>query len=55
MKRAMLQITLCMVLLNSSLVMGKAISDKTKSNSLHSKSVEIPKMLEVQYDDYPVR
>ncbi|XP_065090347.1 uncharacterized protein AstCC isoform X2 [Ochlerotatus camptorhynchus] len=54
MKRVMLQITLWMVLLDSSLVMGKAINGKTKSNSMHSQSLEVPKLMEVQYDDYPM-
>ncbi|XP_058815473.1 uncharacterized protein LOC131678984 isoform X2 [Topomyia yanbarensis] len=49
MKRAIFQITLWMVLLESNLVFSKPAGGKTRD-----KSLEVPRILEVQYDDYPM-
>ncbi|XP_053696020.1 uncharacterized protein LOC128743455 [Sabethes cyaneus] len=53
MKRAILQLTLWLVLLKSNLVISKAIDGKSGSNT-KPKTLEVPKILEVQYDDYPM-
>lgn len=56
MQRVTLQITFwMMVLLDSSLVFGRPMSEKRSSDSVHAKTAETPRYLEVQYDDYPVR
>ncbi|XP_058451384.1 uncharacterized protein LOC131430415 isoform X2 [Malaya genurostris] len=49
MKRAIIQITLWMVLLVSNLVFSRATGGKAKE-----KSLEVPRIMEVQYDDYPM-
>ncbi|XP_062551386.1 uncharacterized protein LOC134216534 isoform X2 [Armigeres subalbatus] len=55
MQRVTLQITFwMMVLLDSSLVFGRPMSEKRSSDSVHAKTAETPRYLEVQYDDYPM-
>ncbi|XP_039445251.1 uncharacterized protein LOC120424963 isoform X1 [Culex pipiens pallens] len=59
MKRAVLQITLWMLvvlLLQSEVVLAKAVNGNTRGNSPgpNGRSLEVPKALEVQYDDYPM-
>ncbi|XP_055596714.1 uncharacterized protein LOC129746841 isoform X3 [Uranotaenia lowii] len=55
MNRAILQITFWIMLLESSFVLSKPVSGRTQGkNTAATKSLEVPRALEVQYDDYPM-